>query len=62
MSDLGIGYAIGMVTGLAIGLIATRKQKPWDDLTEKEKKIRIGLMTTLGILVIAGIVALLEVI
>ena len=62
MSDLGIGYAIGMVTGLAIGLIATRKQKPWDDLTEKEKKIRIGLMTTLGILVIAGIVALLVVI
>ena len=62
MSDLGIGYAIGMVTGLAIGLIATRKQKPWADLTEKEKKIRIGLMTTLGILVIAGIVALLVVI
>jgi len=59
MSDCRVGYAMGMVTGLAIGLIATRKQKLCTDLTENEKKIRIELMATLGILVIAGIIVLL---
>jgi hypothetical protein len=62
MSELAVGYAIGIVTGLAIGLIATRKREPWADLSDREKKIRIGFMATLGIFVIAGVVVLVMVI
>lgn len=57
MSDWGVGFAIGIVTGLAIGLVAGRKQKPWSELTEKEKRIRIGIIATIAILVIAGVIA-----
>ena len=62
MSEWGVGYTIGIVTGLAIGLIATRKRKPWAELNEKEKKTRIGIMTIIGISVMVGISALLVVI
>ena len=37
MNDWGVGYAIGIFTGLAIGLIVGRRQKPWSELTRKEK-------------------------
>jgi len=62
MSDWGAGFATGIAVGLVIGITAGRRQKPWSELTEREKKIRIGIITALGILVIAGIVALLMVI
>ena len=44
--------------GFAIG----RKQKPWSELTEKEKKIRIGIIASLAILVVAIAVVLFVVI
>jgi hypothetical protein len=44
MSDWGAGYAIGIATGLAIGLVAGRRQRPWTELTEKERKLRIRLI------------------
>jgi len=61
MSDFVIGIPIGIAIGIAIGLnlgIAIgKKQKPWSELTEEEKKIRkiaIGAGTAillLGIIV-----------
>jgi hypothetical protein len=59
MSDWGSGFVVGIATGLAIGLTASRKSKPWSELSEKEKKIRTVLIIILGASVLAGIVALL---
>ncbi len=44
MSDWTIGYLLGIATGLAIGLVYARKQKPWSELSGTERKIRIGLL------------------
>ena len=59
MSDWGVGYAIGIFTGLAIGLAVGRRQKPWSELTQKEKRIRIGLIAAGVVLLATGIVMLL---
>ncbi len=59
MSDWGVGYAIGIFTGLAIGLVVGRRQKRWSELTQKEKRIRIGLIAAGVVLLAAGIVMLL---
>ena len=59
MNDWGVGYAIGIFTGLAIGLIVGRRQKPWSQLNRKEKRIRIGLIATGVALLAAGIIMLL---
>ena len=59
MSDWGVGYLLGMASGLAIGFIAGRRQKPWSELTQKEKRIRIGLIAAGVVLLAAGIVMLL---
>ena len=59
MSDLGVGFAIGIAVGLAIGIVSGRRQKPWSELTEKEKRIRIGLIAAGVVLLAAGIVMLL---
>ena len=59
MNDWGVGYAIGIFTGLAIGLIVGRRQKPWSELTQKEKRTRIGLIAAGVVLLAAGIVMLL---
>lgn len=39
---------------------AGRKQRPWSELTDKEKKVRIGIMVALGLAVIAGFVVFLS--
>ena len=59
MNDLGVGYLIGVATGLAIGFVVGRRQKPWSELTQKEKRIRIGLIAAGVVLLAAGIVMLL---
>ncbi len=59
MSDWGVGYAIGIFTGLAIGLAVGRRQKRWSELTQKEKRIRMGLIAAGVVLLAAGIVMLL---
>ncbi len=59
MNDWGVGYAIGIFTGLAIGLAVGRRQKPWSELTQKEKRIRVGLIAAGVVLLAAGIVMLL---
>jgi len=56
MSDFGVGYLIGMAVGLAIGFVVGRRQKPWAELTEKEKRIRIGLIAAGVVLLVVGAV------
>jgi len=50
---------MGMGVGLAIGVAAGRKQKPWSELTDREKKFRIAIMAALGVAVVAGLVVFL---
>ena len=61
MSDFSIGIPLGMAIGIAIGisigLAMGKKQKPWSELTEEEKRmykitIAIGVILLLvGVLV-----------
>jgi hypothetical protein len=59
MNDWGVGYAIGIFTGLAIGLIVGRRQKRWSELNRREKRIRIGLIAAGVVILAAGIIMLL---
>jgi len=54
-----MGIAVGIAAGLAIGLIAGRKQKPWSELSDKERKIIIRLIAAGVVLLVAGVVVFL---
>jgi hypothetical protein len=59
MSDWVVGYSRGMVAGIAagfaIGLAAGKKQKPWSELTDQEKKIRKLLIGAGVALLVLGV-------
>ena len=57
MSDWAVGYALGIATGLAIGLIAGGRQKPWSELSKKERKLRIRVIAAGLFLLVAGAAA-----
>jgi len=57
LSDWGVGFASGIAVGLVIGLSFARKRKPWAEMSEKEKKVQIGLIAAGVVLLAAGIVA-----
>ncbi|UCD12890.1 MAG: hypothetical protein JSW60_04810 [Thermoplasmatales archaeon] len=63
MSDFVIGIPIGMAIGIAIGLnlgiIIGRKQKPWSELTEEEKKIRKIAIGVGIVILLLGIIVFL---
>ena len=61
MGDKGfiIGMFIGMAGGIAIGIPMGRQQKPWSELTPREKQLRIGLVAIGAVLAVAGIVVFL---
>ena len=54
-----IGMAGGIAIGISIGIQMGRQQKPWSELTPREKKVRIGIIAALSVLVVAGIVVFL---
>ena len=56
MDGYVIGLAVGLGTGIAIGVSVGRKQKPWSELTAKEKKARIILFAAGVALLIVGVV------
>jgi len=39
---------------------AGKKRKPWSELTDKEKKVRIVILVALGVVVVAGLVVFLS--
>ena len=59
MTTWGVGYPLGIATGLSIGLVYARKQKTWSELSSKERKIRIGLIAVVVVLLVTGIVMML---
>lgn len=54
-----MGMSVGIAAGFAIGFAAGKKQKPWSELTQQEKKMRkllIGAgvaLLALGVIVFA---------
>ena len=61
----GAGFATGIGVGFALGLVVGRlgvKQKPWSEMTEKEKKTRKIAIGAGSILLLLGIVALVWVV
>ena len=56
MSDWAFGFATGIAVGLTIGLSFSRRQKPWSELSGREKKVMIWLIAAGVVLLLAGIV------
>ncbi len=54
---MAISFAVVFPIGMAIGIAVGRRYKPWSELTESEKRLRIKLVAVGAILVVAGIVA-----
>ena len=63
MSDLIIGFVVGIPIGAAVGIaleIAIGiQQKPWSELTEEEKKIRKNALLVGTIILIVGVIVFL---
>jgi hypothetical protein len=51
-----IAPVISMISLAIVILIATRKHKPWSELTAKEKMSRIALVSAGFLLPVAGVV------
>jgi len=49
-------YVIGLTTGIAIGVAAGKKQKPWSQLSTTQKRFKITLVILLGFGVFLGLV------
>ena len=57
----GAGFATGIGVGFALGLVVGRlgvKQKPWSELTDKEKRSRKIAIGAVALLLVLGIAAL----
>ena len=61
----GAGFATGIGVGFVLGLVVGRlgvEQKPWSEMTEKEKKTRKIAIGVGSFLLLLGIVALIWVV
>ena len=60
MSDWVVGYIMGMAAGIAagfaLGFAVGKKQKPWSELTDQEKKMRKLLIGAGAVLAILGVI------
>jgi len=54
-----LGLAGGMGIGISIGISIGKKQKPWSELTDSEKRTRIISITAGVVLLVAGVVVFL---
>jgi F0F1-type ATP synthase assembly protein I len=62
MSNFWFGFIAGIVIGLVIGFILTRRrQKPWSEMTQREKRLTVWLIGAGVVLLMAGVVAFLVV-
>ena len=47
---LAIGVGAGIAIGVSIGISIGKKQKPWSEMSEGEKKVRFGIIAALSVL------------
>jgi hypothetical protein len=63
MSDffvwIPIGIMIGFAIGINVGIILGKQQKPWSELTEKEKKFKKLLIGVMSVILIIGVIVFL---
>ncbi|MFC1915481.1 hypothetical protein ACFLW4_02155 [Chloroflexota bacterium] len=59
LDGFGLGLLLGFVAGMGTGISIGKKQKPWSELSEGERKVRIGIITGLSVLAVAGVVVFL---
>lgn len=59
MDGYVIGLVVGIGAGIAIGMSIGKKQKSWSELDGSEKKLRIGIIAGLSVLVVVGLVLFL---
>ncbi|KYK29258.1 hypothetical protein AYK20_06105 [Thermoplasmatales archaeon SG8-52-1] len=59
MSDIyfSLGMAIGIIIGLSIGIVIGKKQKPWSELTDEEKRHRKILIGSGTVILVFGVIA-----
>jgi hypothetical protein len=57
--DMLLGIITGIGIGVSVGIAIGIKQKPWSELTDTEKRIRIATIIAGGVLVVAGVVVYL---
>jgi uncharacterized BrkB/YihY/UPF0761 family membrane protein len=50
-----IGMAIGIAIGISIGIVLGKKQKPWAELSEEEKKRKKILIGAGVVLLVLGV-------
>ena len=56
---LAVGVGAGITIGVSIGISIGKKQKPWSEMSEGEKKVRFGIIVALSALALAGVVLFL---
>lgn len=59
MDGYVIGLVVGIGAGIAIGMSIGKKQKSWSELNDSEKKLRIGIIAGLSVLVVIGLIVFL---
>ena len=58
-SGFGLGLLLGFAAGIGTGISIGKKQKPWSELTDSEKKTRIVFIAAGVVLLVAGVVVFL---
>jgi hypothetical protein len=56
VSDIGVGYLIGLVVGGVLGFVVGRMVVPWRALGRGERSVQIALISGLLVVLIGGIV------
>ena len=55
VTGIPIGIVIGIAIGISIGIIIGKKQKPWSEMTEEEKRIKKITISCAMIILIFGL-------
>jgi hypothetical protein len=58
MSDYSVGFLLGLAVGFTGGIAIARQSKPWSEMTERERRMRTGLIVAGAVALAAGIVTL----
>jgi len=55
-AGFGLGLLLGFAAGIGTGISIGTKQKPWSELNEREKKVRIGVIAAGSVLALALVI------
>ena len=55
----GLGLLLGYAAGMGVGISIGKKQKPWSELTDSQKRVLIASITAGVVLLVAGVIVFL---